>query len=182
MPSIQRHQDPFITLVISSCRSLANSTPNISVVIETVTGFGCYRSIRDNESGVTPIPIGYPIKDFDRVKSVQVAYETPSSILSSYKVDDKYSIIYADILRNSFKSLEFTVWSVVVIVLFIFAGLLVLRWLFNSLKEDTKEGNDLEDSPFFETFSQPTLESGQSSGSRGLPVKFSLVSFGLLQL
>ena len=82
--------------------------------------------------------------------------------LSSYKVDDKYSIIYADILKNSLRSFDFTVWSVVVIVLFIFAGLLFLRQLLNSSKEDKKQGNDLEDSPFFETFSQPTLESGQS--------------------
>ena len=50
--------------------------------------------------------------------------------------------------------------------------LLFLRLLLSSLKEDTKEENDLEDSPFFETFSQHTLESRQSSGSQGLLVKF----------
>ena len=95
---------------------LGNPAPNISIVSETMTGSGCYRSIRDNQSDMTPIPIGYPIKDFDRVNPVQVFFEKPLSILTTYKVDDKYSIFYADILKNSFKSFDFTVWSVVVIV------------------------------------------------------------------
>ena len=157
---------------------LANPAPNISVVIESMTGSGCYRSIRDNQSDVTPLPIGYPIKDFDRVNPVQVFFERPLSILSSHKVVDKYSIIYADILKTSLRSFDFIVWSAVV-SMFIFVGLLFLRQLFNSVKKDKKQEND---SPFFETFSEPTLESGQSSGSQGFPVKFPLVFFGLLQL
>ena len=133
---------------------LGDRPPNISVVIELKKGFDCYQSIRDNQSDITPLPIGYPIKDFNRVKPIQVLFETPLSILSTYKVDEKSSIIiYADILKNSLKSFDLTVWSVVVIVLFIFVGLLILRRLLNSLKEDTKQGNDLADSPFFETFS-----------------------------
>ena len=80
-------------------------------------------------------------------------FETPLGILSSYKVEEKSPIIYADFLKDSLKSFDLTVWSVVVIVLFIFVGLLFLRKLLNSLKEDTKQGNDLANSPFFETFS-----------------------------
>ena len=130
-----------------------NRAPNISVVIVPMTGFGCYQSIRDNQFDITSLPIGYPIKDFDRVNPFQVFFEGPLGILSTYKVDEKSSIIYADILKSSFKSFDFIIWSIVLIVLFIFVGLLFLRRLLNSLKEDTKQGNDLADSPFFETFS-----------------------------
>ena len=100
---------------------------------------GCYRSIRDNQSDFTPLPVRYPIKNFDRVKPVQVFFETPVSVLSTYKVDDKFTTIYADLLKDSLKSFDLTVWSAVVSVLFIFVGLLVLRWLLNSLKNDNKE-------------------------------------------
>ena len=126
--------------------------PNISLVIESMTG--CYRSIRDNQSDFTPLLVTYPVKDFDRVKPVQIFFETPISILSTYKVEEKSPIInYADLLENSLKSFDFTVWSAVVSVLFIFVGLLFLRKLLNSSKEDKKQGNDLEDAPLFEVFS-----------------------------
>ena len=130
---------------------LENPAPNKSVAIESMMGW--YRSIRDNQSDFTPVPVRYPIKNFDRVKPVQVFFEKPVSVLSTYKVDDKFTIIYADLLKDSLKSFDFTVWSAVVSLLFIFVALLVLRWLLNSLKEDNKQGNGLEDSPFFETFS-----------------------------
>ena len=109
--------------------------------------------IRNNQSDFTPVPVGYPIKDFDRVNPVQVFFETPLSILSTYKVEEKSSFNRIDLFKNSLKSFDFTVWSAVVSVLFIFVGLLVLRRLLNSLKGDVKQGNDLEDSPVFETFS-----------------------------
>ena len=132
---------------------LGNRAPNISVVSESMTGFDCYCSIRDNQSDFTPILIGYPIKDFDKVKPIQVVFEELLGILSTYIVDEEKDIIYEDFLVNSLKSFDFTVWSIVVIVLFIFVGLLFLRKLFNSSKEDKKQGNDLADAPFLETFS-----------------------------
>ena len=41
---------------------LGNPAPNITVV-NSETEFGCYSSIRNNQSDFTPILIGYPIKD-----------------------------------------------------------------------------------------------------------------------
>ena len=131
---------------------LGNPAPNISVV-KPMTGYDCYCSIRDNQSDFTPILIGYPIKDFERVKPIQVVFEEPLGILPTYKVDEEKDIDYADFLVNSLKSFDFRVWSAVFIVLIIFVGLLFLRKMLNSLKEDKKQGNDLEDAPFFETFS-----------------------------
>ena len=145
---------PFAQVIDSFMRIiLGNQAPNISVVFKSMTGLNCYQSIKDNKSDFTPFPVGYPIKDFDRVSPVQVLSEQSLSILSTYKVEDEKDIIYEDFLNNSLKSFDLTVWSIVVIVLFIFVGLLFLRKLLNSLKEDSRQGNDLRDAPFFETFS-----------------------------
>ena len=80
---------------------LGDRPPNISVVVKPVKGSGCYRSIRDNESDVTPIPIIYPVKDFDKVNPIQVNSEEPLNIFSTYKVEEKFSVVYADILKSS---------------------------------------------------------------------------------
>ena len=102
---------------------------------------------------MTPLGIEYPVKDFDKVNPIQVYSEDPRSIFSTYKVEEKFSVVYADILTSSFKSFDLEIWSVCFMVFLTFVGLLILRKCVNSLKEDKKQGNDLEDSTFFETFS-----------------------------
>lgn len=127
--------------------------PNISVVFESMSGKGCYGSVRDNQSDMTPIITAFPVEDFDKVNSVQSFFEGPLNIISTYKVDKNYSVVYADIVTTSLKSFDVEVWSLVVLVFLTFVVLLILRHCLNSSKEDKKERHDLEDSPIFETFS-----------------------------
>ena len=128
---------------------LGNRPPNISVVSESMAESGCYQSIRNNKSDITPFLIGYPIKDYKRVNPVQPIFQGPLIIMSTYKVDDSFSIIYADILRNSMKAFDIVVWTAVVVSFLVFSGLLSMRKRINS-KKGIK--NQCTDSPIFETF------------------------------
>ena len=118
---------------------LGNPAPNMSLVFESGTGsvgqdgspIGCYGSVHNNESDIALMPVEYPIKDYNKVNPVQVIYEGPLSISSLYKVDDKESIEYADILINSLKSFDMLIWFAIILTFFVFASLLVLC---NSLK------------------------------------------------
>ena len=56
--------DSLMSTMLGSC------APNLSVVIERITYPGCYKSIRENQSDLTPILTGYPIHDFARVNPV----------------------------------------------------------------------------------------------------------------
>lgn len=132
---------------------LGNRAPNISVVVKPLMGSGCYQSILVNNSDVTLFLNSYPIKDFDEVNPVQIFFEHPLRILSTYKVEDKFSIVYADLLKTSLKSFDLGIWSLVALTFFTFIGMLILRNCLNSFRKNKKQGNDLGDSPFFETFS-----------------------------
>ena len=121
---------PMINLFLSSL--LGYPAPNISLVFESGTGSvgqnglpkGCYGSVHNNESDIALIPVEYPIKDYSKVNPVQVIYEGSLNILSLYKVKDKESIEYADLLVNSLKSFDMTIWPVIIFTFFAFAGLL----------------------------------------------------------
>ena len=123
---------PVTNLFLTSL--LSNPAPNMSLVFESGTGsvgrdgspIGCYGSVHNNESDIALMPVEYPIKDYDKVDPVQVIYEGPLNIVSLYKVDDKESIEYADLLVNSLKSFDMTIWSVIILTFFVFTGLLVL--------------------------------------------------------
>ena len=131
---------------------LGEKPPNISFVFEPMKGLGCYSSVRDNYSDFTIVKSGYHVQDFDKVNPVQVMTEGPLKILSTYKVDE-YEIVYTDILSTSVCSFDATVWAAFVVAFLGFVVLLVLRKRANSCKRDKKQGNDLGDSPIFETFS-----------------------------
>ena len=134
---------------------MGNAVPNVSVVVEPLTGTvnedgspaGCYGSIYRNESDFTPFPVEYPVKDFDRIDPGQIVYEGPLTIMSMYKVADKYSIVYQDFLKSSLKSFDMSVWSAVVVTFLVFVGLLILRKCFNGVKNSTGY------SAIYETFS-----------------------------
>ena len=134
---------------------LGDQAPNISLVFEPMDNFSYYRSLQDNGSDLTLITSGYPIleQDFQKINPVQIIHEGRLNMLSTYKVNDKNDIVYADILTASFKSFDFIVWSAISVAFFVFVGLLMLRRCLNSLKQDKKQGNELKDSPIFETFS-----------------------------
>ena len=113
---------------------LGNPAPNMSLVFELGTGSvgqdglptGCYGSVYKNESDIALMPVEYPIKDYSKVDPIQIVYEGPLNILSAYKVDDKESIEYADLLVDSLKSFDMTIWSVIIFTFLAFVGLLVL--------------------------------------------------------
>ena len=137
---------------------LGYPAPNMSVVKESLTGSGltqeglptgCYGSIQLTQSDLTFMPIEFPIHDFTKVDPVQVVFEGPLSIMSTYKVEEKESIEYADFFGSSLKSFDFNIWSVVVLTFLVFSGLLFTRKRFTAAsKEVTKY------SPFYETYSQ----------------------------
>ena len=81
------------------------------------------------------MPVEYTILDYDRVNPVQVLFEGPLSIMSTYKVADKFSIIYADLLRSSMKAFDVTVWLLILVSFFVFSGLLFIRKCVNNVKE-----------------------------------------------
>ena len=133
---------------------LGHPAPNISIVVEDATGSvgddgsptGCYASIQNNESDITANLVEYPILDFDKVDPVQVVYEGPLAIMSTYKTDEKSSLIYADFLCNSLQSFNLTIWSIILVSFFTFPCLLFIRKLIHS-------ANNQGYSPIFETFS-----------------------------
>ena len=123
---------PITNLFLTSL--LGNPAPNMSLIFESGTGSvnqdgsptGCFASVHNNESDIAYTFVEYPIKDYNKVDPVQVFYEGPLSILSIYKVDDKESIEYTDLLVNSLKSFDMTIWSVIILTFVVFAGLLFL--------------------------------------------------------
>ena len=143
------------TAVLVMKAMMGKTIPNVSVVVEPLirtarqdgSPAGCYGSIYRNESDVSFLPVEYPIKDFDRVDPGQIIFEGPLTILSMYKVEDKYSIVYQDFLESSLKSFDMSVWSAVVVTFLVFVGLLILRKCLNSVKNNTGY------SATFETFS-----------------------------
>ena len=154
MPRFSGAIGPTIDFMINAL--LGNTVPNISVVVEPLTGTvnkdgspaGCYGSVYRNESDFTLFPVEYPIKDFDRIDPGQIVYEGPLTILSMYKVDDNHSIVYQDFLESSLHSFDMGVWSAVFVTFLVFVGLLILRKCFNGIKDSTGY------SATFETFSR----------------------------
>ena len=134
-PKISGLVVPATNLFLTSL--LGNPAPNMSLVFESGTGSvnqdgsptGCYGSVHNNESDIALTPVEYPIKDYSKVDPVQILYEGPLTIMSIYKVDDKEYLEYADILVNSLKSFDISIWFVIILTFFVFAGLLVL-WNF----------------------------------------------------
>ena len=81
---------------------LGYPAPNMSLVIEPLTGClgnaspsGCYGSIYRNESDFTPMPVEYPVLDYNRIDPIQVMYEGPLKIMSMYMVDEKVPLTLA---------------------------------------------------------------------------------------
>ena len=141
-----------VDLVLSA--TLGYPPPNMSMVFEIMKGTldddgvstGCYSSIHHNRSDITYISVEYPILDFSKVDPVQVLYEGPLTIISTYKVPEVNTTVYVDILENSLKSFDLSIWSVVILAFFVFSCLLVLRKRLDKRKEDSS-------SSLFETFS-----------------------------
>ena len=85
---------------------LGNSAPNMTIVTESLTGSvgsdgvpsGCYASIHNNKSDITVMPVEYPILEFEKVDPIQVLYEGPLTIFSTYQVEAASHICYADTL------------------------------------------------------------------------------------
>ena len=155
---------PVINLFLTSL--LGNPAPNMSLVFESVTGSvgrddlpkGCYGSVYNNESDIALMPVEYPIKDYSKVHPVQVIYEGSLKILSLYNVKDKESIEYADLLVNSLKSFDMTIWPVITLTFFAFAGLLFVWDSFKRTEDYSclfetfchmigQESTDFEDRP-----------------------------------
>ena len=145
-----------------------NSAPNISLVLESGTGSvgkdgsptGCYASVHNNESDMTFMPVEYPIYDYSKVNPVQVLQEGTLDIISTYRVEDKFSIIYADLLQSSLKSFDMNVWLVILMTFCVFAGLLWLRKCLRKFKKIARyqpvllkpEMKESSYSPLFQTF------------------------------
>ena len=131
---------------------LGHPVPNISIIQEPLASLGtnesltgCYRSVHNNESDLSLMPIEYPIQDYNKINPVQVLYEGPLDIISMYKVEDKYSIIFADLLLSSFKSFSIDVWIALLVTCLVFSTLLLLQEL---LRSDKRKAY----SALFETF------------------------------
>ena len=131
----------FVQMIMTAV--LGNSAPNISLVFESGTGSvgkdgsptGCYASIHNNGSDFTFFPVEYPIYDYSKVNPVQVLYEKPLNIISNYRVEDKVSIVYADLLQSSLNSFDIIVWLLVIMTFFVFAVLLKFRKRLRKFKE-----------------------------------------------
>ena len=134
---------------------LGSPAPNISLVTESLSASerldglpkGCYASIHNNDSDISFMPVEYPVLDFSKVDPVQVIYEGPLSIISSYNISstDEGIIIYADFLESSLDSFDILIWSLVFLSFFVFVGLLSLRRYLDPSKRNSY-------SPMFETF------------------------------
>lgn len=85
------------------------------------------------------------IQYYNKVDPVQLDVERSLDIMSTYKVDKKFSIIYAGLVLSSFKSFDSNVWSLVFWPFIVFSILLFLR-----KQLDPKKKHSL--SPIFETF------------------------------
>ena len=115
----------------------------ISLIFESGTGSvgkdglptGCYASVHNNESDFTFIPVEYSIYDYSKVNLVQVLCEEPLDIISNYRVEDKVSIVYADLLQSSLNSFDIIVWLLVIMTFFVFAGLLKFRKRLRKFKD-----------------------------------------------
>ena len=132
--------------------TIAYASPNISLVFEDMTGSygkdglptGCYGSIHRNESDFSIMPAEYPVLDYEKVVPIQIVYEGPLTIMSIYKVEESFSIIYADLLRSSLKSFDSSIWFVILVTFIVFAGLLVLRRRLKRVRDTTGYSATLE--------------------------------------
>ena len=147
-----------------------NVAPNISLVFESETGSvekddsptGCYASVHNNESDLTIMPVEYPIYDYSKVNPVQVLHEGKLDIISTYTVEEKLAIVYADLLQSSLKSFDIKLWLLVILTFFVFSGLLLLRQVCIKMNKDTEDKLTLRRAinlmketsyaPIFETF------------------------------
>ena len=137
---------------------LGYPAPNVSVVVESGGGHvgknqasptGCYGSIYRNESDFSSNPIEYPINDFKKVDPVQVLYEGPLDIVSMYRVEEKESVIYADLLESSLKSFDMNIWSAIIVSFVVFSLLLFIRqYIYSGKNKMGTQGC----SPILETF------------------------------
>ena len=126
--------------------ALGDVAPNISLVLESGIGSvgkdgsptGCYASVHNNESDLSVIPVEYPIYDYSKVDPVQVLHEGKLDIVSAYSVEEKFSIVYADLLQSSMKSFDIKLWLLIVMTFFVFSGLLLLRKVCIKMNEDTE--------------------------------------------
>ena len=156
--------DLFLTTVFSY------PAPNMSLIFESGTGTvgdnglptGCYTSVHNNQSDISLIPVEYPIVDYEKVDPIQVIHEGQLLFMSVYKVDDKNSIEYADLLKASLKSFDMSIWYVILLSFIVFSGLLYLRRLIITARDT------ISYSPLFETFThligQETTDFEDKSG------------------
>ena len=92
---------------------------------------GCYRSIRDNKSDISIVPIDYPTIDYDKVDPFQILMESPLKILSAYHSEPKPDVSFNDFILTSIKSFDRHTWFAVLSMVLAFAGLwIVTRTLF----------------------------------------------------
>ena len=151
-PTISGGNAKVVDLILLSL--LGDTAPNMSLVMnydttgsvgKDGTPTGCYAYVHNNQSDLTVMPVEYPIYDYNKVNPIQIIHEGPLDIMSNYKVEDKESIIYADLLESSLKSFDINVWYAVLLCFFVFSGLLLLRIFLDKRKKYTL-------SPIFETF------------------------------
>ena len=89
---------------------------------------GCYRSMYDNQTDFSFLPIDYPIHDLTRLDPVQIYFEQPLKIVSVYHVDPKPSVVYSDILKSSLSSsFSINTWMMIFTAFIILSVLLWLR-------------------------------------------------------
>ena len=151
-PTISGGNAKVVDLILLSL--LGDTAPNISLVMnydatgsvgKDGTPTGCYAYVHNNQSDLTVMLVEYPIYDYNKVNPIQVIHERPLDIMSAYKVKDKESIIYTDLLESSLKSFDINVWYTVLLTFLVFSALLLLRTFLDKRKKYTL-------SPIFETF------------------------------
>ena len=157
--------------------SILRPAPNMSITSEPLSQAvgkdglptGCYASVHNNESDVSVMPVEYSIIDYEKVDPIQVFHEGSHSILSSYQVDDKPSIEYADLLKGSLKSFDSIIWSVSFLTFLTFSLLLCLRQSLKALKENYH--------PLFESFTHLIgQESTDYSDRSGRVISFTMTT------
>ena len=101
---------------------------SIGGIMKDGTMTGCYRSMYENETDLALVLVDYPVHDFKRLDPVQVFFEDPAKIISSYHVDPKPSVIYSDILKSSLSSsFSFNTWMILLLDFIVLSLLLWLR-------------------------------------------------------
>ena len=127
-----RLEGPFSFITDSILTDISkNFKGNFSLNLEKEAGskkkdgtlIGCYRSIRDNESDISIVPVDYPTIDYDKVDPYQILMESPLKIMSGYRSETKAKVSFNDFILTSIQSFDRQTWFAVLAMVLAFAGL-----------------------------------------------------------